>query len=93
MQRLLSGTIPTKALMSNDDNGTFVVAGLVTFLYFELQYRDEVTVWTARDLSSFTGKVQEIFLVDRAFRSAGKGEIFTVICSSHNLNTTCHRSE
>jgi hypothetical protein len=50
-------------------------------------------VWTARNLSSVPGKVQEIFLVHRAFRSAGKGEILTVIGSSHNVNTTCHRSE
>jgi len=28
-----------------------------------------------------------------AFRSAEKGEIFTVIGISHNVSTACHRSE
>jgi len=41
----------------------FVVTGSVTFLYFDLQYRDEFTVWTTRNLISVTGKVQEIILV------------------------------
>jgi hypothetical protein len=66
-----------KAVTFNDNNGTFVVAGSVTFLYIDLRYRDEVTVWAARNLSSVTGKVQQIFLFHRPFRSAGKGEIFT----------------
>lgn len=70
-----------------------MVAGSVNFLYFDLRYRDGVTVWTTRNLSSITGEVQEIFLVHRAFRSAGKGEIFTVIGNSHNVSTTYHRSE
>jgi hypothetical protein len=67
-----------------------VLAGSINLLYFDLRYRYEVRVWTTRNLSSVTGKVQEIFLVPRTFRSAGKGEIFTLIGSWHNVSTTCH---
>jgi len=48
--------------MFNDNSAKFVVAGSVTFLYFDLRCRCEVTVWTTRNLSSVTDKVQEIFL-------------------------------
>lgn len=79
--------------MFNDNNGTFVVAGSVTHLHFDLRYRDEFTVRTTRNLSSVTGKVEELFLVHRAFRMAGKGEIFALIDSSRHVNKPCHRSE
>jgi hypothetical protein len=79
--------------MFSDNNGTFVVEGSVTFLYFDLRYRDEVTVWTAINLISVTEKVRKVFLVYSAFRSAEKCEIFTLIGSSHNVSTTYHHSE
>jgi len=60
--------------MFNDNNAKFVVAESATFLYFDLRYRGEVAVWTTRNLSSVTDRVQEIFLFIESLDRQGRAK-------------------